>query len=79
MQQAETLGFHFVGENGRAGDIASRPTEAGYEMFIDWIAGYDHHNRNSGSCSFGRKCRWLASRGDDQRYAARDEIGRHRR
>jgi hypothetical protein len=65
VQQAEALGFHFIGENGRAGEVAAWPIEIGDKTFLDWIAAGDDHNRNRRGCGLRCMHRLIAAAGDD--------------
>jgi len=70
VQQAESLRYQLGVQLGYAGDVATRPVQAGYEAERDRVTGRLEHDRNDSGGCFCCESRGCASRGDHVHFLA---------
>src|SRR5262249_16200736 len=76
--QLQSFLCQYGGDYPNAGDVSTRPVEAGHKAEFDWISAGDEDDGDRRCCGLGSKyCRW--SERPDHRHLALHEISRHRR
>jgi hypothetical protein len=78
MQQLKALGGNLGGENGDAGEIAARTTEARHQAKFDRITADEKDDWNGPRRRFGGQCR-IGLLGEDRGHPLEHQITSKRR